>query len=77
MKVALLSKANGGWRWGGVSIQILPGHVNREGGVAERECECEWVSSQCSCLPALHSVGTVTPLSQCNELRATSFSHPK
>ena len=62
---------------GWVSIQILSGHVNREDRAAERECECEWVNSQCSCVPALNSVGTELPLSETNELRATSFSHPK
>lgn len=62
---------------GWVSIQILQGHVNREDRETERECECEWVSSQCSCVPALHSVGTEMPLSDINELSVTSFSLPK
>lgn len=67
------------WRWevGWISFQILPGYVNREDRATERECECEWLSSQCPCVPVLHSVGTEMPLSEINELRATSFSHPK
>lgn len=77
LKFVQLSKAKRGWVVGCVSIQILPGHVNREDRAAERECECEWVSSQCSCVPALHRVGTEMLLSGTNELRATSFSHPK
>lgn len=66
-----------GVRGGVVSFQILPGHLNREERVTQREYECEWVSSQCSCVPVLHKVGTEIPLTETNELRATSFSHPK
>lgn len=77
LKFAQLSKANGVWEVGWVSIQIVPGHVNREDRATERECKCEWVSPQCSCVPALQSVGTEMPLSDTNELSVTSFSLPK
>lgn len=77
IEICATEQSKWGWEVGRVSIQILPGHVNREDRATERECEREWVSSQCSCVPALHSVGTEMPLSGTNELRATSFSHPK
>lgn len=77
LKFAQLSKANGVWEVGWVSIQILPGHVNREDRATERECKCEWVSPQSSCVPALQSVGTEMPLSDTNKLSVTSFSLPK
>lgn len=70
------AKQMGGGGWGGSLFRFFQavwiGKTERQ-----RECECEWVSSQCSCVPALHSFGTEVPLSETNELRATSFSHPK
>lgn len=77
IEICVTEQSKWGWVAGWVSFQILPGHVNREDRATGRECECEWVSSQCSCVPALHSVGIEMPLSETNELRATSFSHPK
>lgn len=76
IEICTTEQSKCGWEVGWVSIQNLPGHVNREDRATERECECEWVSSQCSCVPALHSVGTEIPLSDTNELSVTS-SLPK
>lgn len=77
IEICTTEQSKWGWEVGWVSIQIFPGHVNREDRATERECECEWVSPQCSCMPVLHSVGTEMPLSDTNELSATSFSLPK
>lgn len=73
MKFAQLSKSNVGER----SFHILSGYVNREDRVTQRESEGEWGISQYPCMPVLHRVGTEMLLSEANELRATSLSHPK
>lgn len=57
-------RRGGGRRGGAVSIQLLPCEKRRgSDGLG-----------QCCCVPALHSVGTETPLSDANELSVTSFS---
>lgn len=77
IEICATEESKCGWEVGWVSFHILSGYVNREDRVTQRECECEWGSSQYPCIPGLHSVGTEMPLSEANELRATSLSHPK
>lgn len=72
-KFAQLSKANGGiWEVLWISIHSPPGHVNRDGPATGRECGPELLGPHCSCVPALHRVGTGRSLSHANELSVTS-----
>lgn len=77
IEICTTEQSKGGWEVVWVSIQIPPGHVNREDGATVRECESEWIGPQSSCVPALHSVGTEMPLSHANELSVTSSRPPK
>lgn len=70
IEICTTEQSKGGW----LSIQLRPGHVKREDGATGRECECNGLSSQCCCVPVLHSVGTEMLLSDANELSVTSFS---